>query len=691
MRIAVKPTKWESWLGLFGEGETLKRLVLAVFVLFTLCVSRGFAQKLTIGFTVSKTGALAVDSLEQYRGFELWRDQVSAVGGIKAGGKTYKVQFISYDDESNTKRVEQLYSHMILEDKADFLFSPYSTNLTAAAAGVTEQYGKIMLTTGAADGETYKRGNYYLFQMFSPATEYLKGALDALKTKDPKAALAFVYEDSSFPVSVVDSARAYAQQLGFDVAFSEAYPPDTADFSPIIDKVVASKSAVLLGGGHFADGSTLAKQMYSHKVPLKMVTLLVAPDSPLWGERGDAALGVIVPSQWEPQMAFQGQYGPSGTDFAEAYTTKYNAPPSYESAGAYASGLILERAIEQAGGTDTAKVAAALNATDITTFFGRTKFSTAGNEHGLQVGHAMVLAQWQQDKSGVMAKQVVWPLADKSTNLVYPIQREFSLGDFLWIYDLPNWASFMLIAGLTTAVGLLGLFGLRKWISRLHVEQNHNEVISYFLAAVVLFYGVMVGLIAVGIWEQFSSADEKVAEEAAALASVYRDTSAYPESIRGRLQTDMREYAQYTIEGAWPLQRKGIIPAEGPGTLWNFQKDLKSFEPTNASESVLHAETLRALNHLVELRRIRLHTVTTGLPAVVWIVVALGAVLTLSVCWFFKTLNLSVHFWMVTITSVLLGSIIWLLVILDHPFLGSVSIGPEAFEQVYTSLMMGAH
>jgi hypothetical protein len=87
----------------------------------------------------------------------------------------------------------------------------------------------------------------------------------------------------------------------------------------------------------------------------------------------------------------------------------------------------------------------------------------------------------------------------------------------------------------------------------------------------------------------------------------------------------------------------------------------------------------------------RLHSVTTGLPTVVWIVVALGAALTLSVCWFFRPLNLSVHFWMVTITSTLLGSIIWLLVVLDHPFLGSVSVGPEAFEQVYTSLMMGAH
>jgi branched-chain amino acid transport system substrate-binding protein len=399
----------------------VKRFVLPICLLVALFVTTGFAQNLTLGFTASNTGAMNVDSLEQKRGFELWRDQVNAAGGIKAGGKSYKVQFVSYDDESNPKRVQQLYSRLILQDKADFLFSPYSSSLTATAAIVTEQYEKIMLTTGAAEGKTYTLGNHYLFQMFTPGAEYLKGVLDMLKTKDPKAAIAFVYEDASFSVSVVNPAKEYAQKLGFNVAFSEAYAPNTTDFSAIIDKVIASKSTILLGGGHYADGSTLAKQLYEHKVQLKMITLLVAPDSDKWTELGDAAVGVIVPSQWEPQSAFKPQYGPSGADFAKAYTAKFNAPPSYESAGGYASGLILQRAIEQAGSTDSAKVAAALNATDITTFYGRSKFATEANQHGLQVGHAMVLAQWQKDKAGKLVKQVVWPLAAKSANLVYPI------------------------------------------------------------------------------------------------------------------------------------------------------------------------------------------------------------------------------------------------------------------------------
>lgn len=263
--------------------------------------------------------------------------------------------------------------------------------------------------------------------------------------------------------------------------------------------------------------------------------------------------------------------------------------------------------------------------------------------------------------------------------------------NLLWIYDISNLASFLLIVGSTLVVGWAGLFALRTWVSRLHNEQNHNEIISYFLAAVVLFYGVMVGLIAVGVWEQFSSTDEKVALEASALAALYRDVSAYPEPDRSRLQSDLREYARYVIDKAWPLQQKGILPKEGTEILWNFQNHLTSFQPGMFSESILHAEALRAFNHLVELRRMRLHNVQTGLPVAVWVVVALGAVLTLSVAWFFKCRTFSVHFWMVTITATLLGSIIWLLVVMDHPFLGEISIGPEPFEQVYSSLMTANH
>ena len=197
----------------------------------------------------------------------------------------------------------------------------------------------------------------------------------------------------------------------------ESYSSDTTDFGPIINKIVAAKADALLGGGHYADGATLARQLHDQKANLKWVTLLVAPDSPNFAKLGDAAVGISVPSQWEPQVTFKPDFGPTAQQFTKQFTDKFKIAPGYHAAGGYAAGLILQHAIEQAGSIDPAKVAAALNKMDVTTMFGRTKFATDPKEHGLQIGHDMVLAQWQR-KGGALVKEVVWPDAAKTANVI---------------------------------------------------------------------------------------------------------------------------------------------------------------------------------------------------------------------------------------------------------------------------------
>ena len=201
------------------------------------------------------------------------------------------------------------------------------------------------------------------------------------------------------------------------VVLDEAYSGSTADFGPIINKIIASKAVALLGGGHYADGSTLARQLHDQKANLKWVTLLVAPDSPQFAELGAAATDISVPSQWEPQVRFKPDFGPTAQEFANAFKAKFAIDAGYHAAGGYASGLILQHAIEQANSIDAAKVAAALNKMDVTTMFGRTKFATDAKDHGLQIGHDMVLAQWQM-KGGKLTKEVIWPAAAKTADIV---------------------------------------------------------------------------------------------------------------------------------------------------------------------------------------------------------------------------------------------------------------------------------
>lgn len=388
-------------------------------------------ETVTIGFTSSLTGAQEVASKRQVNGFNLWMNQVNEAGGLKlSDGTVVKFASTTYDDESNKERVQELYTRLITEDNADFLISPYSSGLTAAASIIAEQNGKIMITIGAAEDDAYKTGNTSLFQLYTPGSLYLISTADMLKTLDPAAKIAIVHEDDKFSTSVISGLEPYLQSLGFEIVMNEGYASDTADFGPVINKIVDSGATVLMGGGHYPDGSTFARQLYERKTGLKMISLLVAPADSKFPELGDAALGVSTSSQWElaathtqEEAAALGKewFGPTGAEFADAYKAAYTDGPTYHAAGGYAGGLILQKAIQDADSIDPDAVRAALNAMDIVTFFGGTDFDTTAEAHGLQLTHVMVVAQWQKNEAGELVRKVVWPADVANADPLYPI------------------------------------------------------------------------------------------------------------------------------------------------------------------------------------------------------------------------------------------------------------------------------
>ncbi len=389
-------------------------------------------RKVILGFTASQTGKLNVEATRQINGLTLWVEQVNAAGGIPlADGSVVQFETRFYDDESNKDRVQELYTKLISDDGAEFLISPYSSGLADAAAVIAEQYGKIMITTGAASDTTYQKGYQLVFQTYTPASRYLAGAFDLLGRLDPAAKkVAFIHETDKFSTDVVNAAKAYGESKGYEIVLVEGYDSGTTDFASFINKIPPEVDAIM-GGGHFADTSTFARQLYEKGIKAKFIALLVAPPEPKFAELGDAAFGVIGPSQWEPLAKYSPEsakaaglewYGPSMEEFISAYKAKFNEEPSYHSAGGYAAGLILQKAIELAGSTDTEKVKAALESMDILTFYGHIKFETRPEAHGLQIGHEMVYIQWQKDDQGNLVKQVVWPEEAKSAEAIYPIR-----------------------------------------------------------------------------------------------------------------------------------------------------------------------------------------------------------------------------------------------------------------------------
>jgi ABC-type branched-subunit amino acid transport system substrate-binding protein len=379
------------------------------------------AKTVIIGFTASKSGKLKTEGERQINGVDLWVEQVNAKGGVTLADGT-KVTFTtkSYDDESNKDRVQELYTRLINNDKADFLISPYSSGLADASAVIAQQYNKIMVTTGAASDSTYNKGYTLIFQAYTPASRYLTGAINMLAKLAPAAKkIAVIHEKDKFATDVVNALKTYAVSKGYQVVLFEGYDKDTTDFSAFINKIPPGTDAVM-GGGHFADTSTLAKQLYEKKVNAKMFAFLVAPPEPKFAELGEACVAVVGPSQWEPAVKYSPEaakaenvawYGPTVEAFDESYKKKYKEDPSYHSAGGYAAGLILQAAIEKAGSVDTDKVKKALDDMNMMTFYGDIKFDTSKENHGLQIGHEMVYIQWFKEPKGTFIKQIVWPQA----------------------------------------------------------------------------------------------------------------------------------------------------------------------------------------------------------------------------------------------------------------------------------------
>jgi hypothetical protein len=142
-----------------------------------------------------------------------------------------------------------------------------------------------------------------------------------------------------------------------------------------------------------------------------------------------------------------------------------------------------------------------------------------------------------------------------------------------WIYDLPNWQFAFLCISFFVIFSLAGLLAFRRFIQQKMILQAHNDVVSFFMAGMNAIYGITLGLIAVGAWENFGAIDNNVSAEASAIAAFYQDTRPMPAPYADTLRAQMKEYVRHTIKDAWPKQRQGILP----------HKKSTSPKPTNSS------------------------------------------------------------------------------------------------------------
>lgn len=258
---------------------------------------------------------------------------------------------------------------------------------------------------------------------------------------------------------------------------------------------------------------------------------------------------------------------------------------------------------------------------------------------------------------------------------------------FSWIYDYPTWAMGAIFALGAMGVSLAGMFLVRplfhKWI---HGQDRTNEMVSLNIASFSVFYGIMLGLVAVGVYANYASTTDLIEREASTLSALYSDTGALPEPHRTRLLADLRAYAKETIENDWPTMAKGQVPTGGTARIAAFQTALLEVHPTVKVDEIAYAEAAGQFEKLVELRSNRLVKVTSGIPNLLWAVLLIGAAFTIGIIWMLD-MQINVHAILTAVLSMFLGIVIFLIVDMDRPFRGQVLANSDAYELVYNGLM----
>jgi hypothetical protein len=259
--------------------------------------------------------------------------------------------------------------------------------------------------------------------------------------------------------------------------------------------------------------------------------------------------------------------------------------------------------------------------------------------------------------------------------------------DFLvnWRDQLPLWQLLALLCAFF--VGWFGIAAIHPFSRRhLHGDEPSNEVIIFSAANFGLFYAVLLGLLTIATFQSTKDVVDTIGREASSLSTMYDAANEYLDPVRTQLKAELRDYTRYVIDKDWPAQRRGLVLLGGEHRLKAIRRTLLSVEPKTTTQEAQRNEMLRDLDAMTVARQQRLSAVTASIPGVLWYVVIIGAFLTVAFMWMLH-MRLISQLILVGVRALFLGMMLFLIVAMDRPLRGAVSVRPDAFQSVYEQVM----
>jgi branched-chain amino acid transport system substrate-binding protein len=405
------------------------------------------ADEVKIGVLYPLTGGAAAAGRELRAGAELAAEIANNVmkdlpmtmaqnAGIQSLGGA-KITLIFKDHEGNPTLGADLAKKLILDDKVDGILGCYHSSVTKTVSAVAEQYGIPMINGSSTSPElTYQGFKWFwrttphdkwftkdLFELLKGLTEGKVRGVKAVPKGDIKN-LASACEKTEWGSHVSDLIGGFSKEYGFDLKKSLLYAAKSADLSSEVRSLKGAKPDAMLFASYTSDAILMVKTLKAQKATPKII----------WGQDagfetpefqttlGDSVVGILTRTVFLPKVA-------EVKKLAGLVNAMYKAKTGNDLSGASArsfTGLqTWVYVLEKAGSTKPEAIQKAANTIEIpgdqlVVPWAGIKFSTSGDELGQNVLGSGLIGQYQKDKAGNVALEIVYPFDVASANMIYP-------------------------------------------------------------------------------------------------------------------------------------------------------------------------------------------------------------------------------------------------------------------------------
>ncbi|MEJ2066672.1 MAG: amino acid ABC transporter substrate-binding protein [Deltaproteobacteria bacterium] len=349
-------------------------------------------DKIIIGQAASLSGPLSGEYTYACAPvYDLWVKDVNAAGGIyiKEYGKKLPVELKVYDDKSDIGTMSRLLEKLIMEDKVDFVFAPWSTAFVFAAAPIANKHKYILMCNGAGAMKLkdFAADFPYYFQTLNFAETQVPVLVDILEELGVEK-VALIYNDDLHGLENNEAAIPALKERGFDVVMDEGYPLGVKDLSPLLKKAESLKADAFIGFSYPGGVMLATGQAIGLGINFKVFGFTVGPAFTFYPQTfGPAAEGVIGGGAWNEKTS------PEAKEFSEHFK-EVEGQPMTNYWGAlywYAALQHFQQSIEKAGTLDQEKIRDVM---------AKSKFDTAlgpfwYDERRIFVNHPGEWGQWQ--------------------------------------------------------------------------------------------------------------------------------------------------------------------------------------------------------------------------------------------------------------------------------------------------------